>query len=84
MNDGFLRFQVCSETPRQNLQEVLKKHSRHVQMVSQRLKEDGSGELAYRLSMRDPERVDKFLEDLHALPGLSQLTFVSHEEQAEI
>ena len=44
----------------------------------------GDGEVAYRLTMRDPSHSDEMVRELEAVDGISAITFVLHEEQAEI
>lgn len=83
--DGFVRFQLDAEqTGRHKLQTVLDRYCRNTHLVSQRFQETGHGELAYRLTVRDPSRADELVAELRQLDGVSNVTFVLHEEQAEI
>jgi hypothetical protein len=83
--DGFLRFHV---SPGEGSQEapipILARYCRSSHLVSQRFHETGHGELAYRLIMRDPGRADDFVNELRGAAGISQVTFVSHEERVQV
>jgi uncharacterized membrane protein YhiD involved in acid resistance len=83
--DGFVRFHVdAGPGGRSALQTILRRYCRTTQLVSQRFHEGGRGEVAYRLTMRDPSRADQLIDELQHLEGISHVTFVLHEEQAEI
>ncbi len=83
--DGFVRFQIeVGKVGRAALQSVLNRYCRSTHLVSQRFRESGRGELAYRLTIRDPSRADQLVDELQHLAGVSHVTFVLHEEQAEI
>jgi uncharacterized membrane protein YhiD involved in acid resistance len=83
--DGFLRFHLEPGTVAPGtFQDVLFRHCRTTQLVSQRFQEQGLGEIAYRLTMRNPTQADQLVEELRALKGISHVTFVLHEEQAEL
>jgi uncharacterized membrane protein YhiD involved in acid resistance len=85
-SDGFVRFHldVGAGGGRASLQPILHRYCRATRLVSQRFHEGGRGELAYRLTMRDPARADQLVDELQHLEGVSHVTFVLHEEQAEI
>lgn len=83
--DGFVRFHLeLGKTGREILQVVLDRYCRASHLVSQRFEESGQGELAFQLTMRDPARADAFVEELKGLDGVSNVTFVLHEEHAEV
>jgi uncharacterized membrane protein YhiD involved in acid resistance len=83
--DGFVRFQIeIGKVGRNLLQSILNRYCRSTHLVSQRFQESGRGELAYRLTIRDPGRADELVDELQHLEGVSNVTFVLHEEQAEI
>jgi len=83
--DGFVRFHLdAGSAGRSTLQTVLRRYCRTTQLVSQRFHEGGRGEVAYRLTMRDPARADQLVDELQHVEGISHVTFVLHEEQAEI
>ena len=84
-SDGFLRFQLMvGESAQENILTLLRRHCRSTQLISQRFQESGAGEISFRLSMRDPTRSDYLVEELQALPGISNVTFVLHEDQSEV
>ncbi len=83
--DGFVRFQLeTGKTEQQALANVLNRFCRSSHLVSQRFQETGLGELAYQLTMRDPAHSDALVDELRHLEGISHVTFVLHEEQAEV
>ncbi|MFP4380089.1 MAG: DUF4956 domain-containing protein [Candidatus Sumerlaeia bacterium] len=83
--DGFLRFHLdAGSIPMQNIQSLLRRYCKSTQLMSQRFMESGAGEIAYRLNMRDPMKGDRMVEELRTLEGVSNITFVLHEEQAEV
>ena len=83
--DGFVRFHWdMQQTGRPEWQPALRRHCRSSQLVSQRFAESGRGEVAYRLTMRDPTRAEMLVDDLRGTPGISNVTFVLQEEEAEV
>ncbi|MCX7046735.1 MAG: DUF4956 domain-containing protein [Candidatus Sumerlaeota bacterium] len=83
--DGFLRFRIqTGEAGLQDVQQLLSRHCHSISLTSQRFHEAGDGEIAYRLTMRDPGRSEEMVRDLHTISGVSKVNFVLHEEQAEI
>jgi len=83
--DGFVRFQIeVGTVGRAILQSILDRYCRSTHLVSQRFQESGRGELAYRLTIRDPARADQLVDELQHVDGVSHVTFVLHEEQAEV
>ena len=83
--DGFLRFHLePGTTSAEAFQELLQRHCRTTHLVSQRFQESGLGEIAYRLTMRNPAQAGQLVDQLRTLEGVSHITFVLHEEQAEI
>ncbi len=84
-SDGFLRFNIAAgEMIQEKIMKLLRRHCRRTQLVSQRFQEDGSGEIAFRLAMRDPNRSDAMIEEMQDISGLSNVTFVLHEDQSEV
>lgn len=84
-SDGFVRFHFDIETlKRTALQPILDRHCASVQVVSQRFPEQGDGELAYRLTMRNPQQADDFVREMKTVDGVSRVSFVLQEEQAEV
>ena len=85
MGDGFVRIHLDSGTCRRDMaQQVLTRYCRTIHLVSQRFQESGHGELSFRLIMRDPERADDMVGELKGVEGISNVTFVLHEEQAQV
>ena len=84
-SDGFLRFQTqVGETGLRPVNALLQRYCRSTQLISQRFQESGVGEIAFRLAMRDPSRGDEMVDELQSLEGISNITFVLHEDQAEV
>ena len=68
-----------------NLNQVLRRHSRTVQMANQRSAEGGAGsDLSYRLLLRDPARADELVTELRALEGVSRVSSLKAEEESEL
>ena len=85
MGDGFVRIHLDSnECRRDSAQKVLERYCRTIHLVSQRFQESGHGELSFRLIMRDPDRADDMVGELKGVQGISHVTFVLHEEQAQV
>lgn len=85
IGDAFLRFRLqLDQFSRTELQSALRRHCRTSQVVSQRFQEDGQGELAYRLTMRNPSRSDELVRQVKAISGISNVSFVVQEEQGEV
>jgi hypothetical protein len=85
MGDAFLRFQWDIEQLHRDVwQQVLKRHCRFTQLVSQRMHATGGGEVAYRLVMRDPAKADLLVKELRAIEGVHEVSFVLQEEAAEV
>lgn len=85
MGDGFVRIHLDSALcKRAAAQGILERYCRSTHLVSQRFQESGHGELAYRLIMRDPDRADAMVGELKGVEGITHVTFVLHEEQAQV
>ncbi len=83
--DGFLRMHVRSTgSGADAFLGVLRRYCRDMVLVSQRLYEGDHREVAYRLTMRDPQRANELVASLNALEGLSHVTLVLQEEESEI
>ena len=84
-SDGFIRFRLnLSLATPDTISSALNRYCRSTTLVSQRYPETGDGEMAYRLVMRNPRRADEFVEYFRGLSGVSQVSFVLHEEQSEV
>lgn len=85
MGDGFVRIHLDANLcKRAHAQDVLNRYCRSTHLVSQRFQESGQGELAFRLTMRDPDRADDMVGELKQLDGITHVSFVLHEEQAQV
>lgn len=83
--DGFMRFRLEDGEGRLGaLQEILGRYCRSAQLMSQRFHEAGGTELAYRFTMRDPVHAERLVTELQGAQGVSNVTFVLHEEQSEV
>jgi hypothetical protein len=83
--DGFIRFRWQStESPRVEWQRIMKRHCRQTWIVSQRIDDSGGGEISCRLLMRDPARSERLVDELRAVTGISNVTFVLQEDEAEV
>lgn len=85
LGDGFVRIHLdTARCRREAAQSILDRYCRSTHLVSQRFQESGQGELAYRLIMRDPDRADDMVGELKHVAGITHVTFVLHEEQAQV
>lgn len=85
ISDGFIRFQINNELTKHSVYlTILKHYCRKTFLISQRFHDNGIGDIAYRLSMRDPAYADEMVDELKHTEGISNVTFVLQEEQAEI
>lgn len=83
--DGFVRLQIdVGQIGLTTLEDTIKRYALQIQLTSQRFLDSGDGEVAYRLTMRDPSHSDEMVKELEAIDGISAITFVLHEEQAEV
>jgi uncharacterized membrane protein YhiD involved in acid resistance len=84
-SDAFLRFRLApggeGGAP---VQTLLSRYCRRSTLVSERFAEAGDGEIAYRLVLRNPRRASDLMNELRAVGGVSQVSFVLHEEQSEV
>jgi len=84
-SDAFLRFRLAASTVGgAPIQDLLLRHCRRSTLVSERFAEEGDGEIAYRLVLRNPRRASDMVNELKAVNGVSQISFVLHEEQSEV
>ena len=83
-SDAFLRFRLASASGASGIQDLLRRYCRQLTLVSERYSEQGDGEVAYRLVLRNPRRASEFVGELNSTEGVSQVSFVLHEEQSEV
>ncbi len=68
-----------------DLQGLLKRHSRKTICASQRSSEaTGGTDFSYRLMLRDPNRVEDLLGELRELPGVSRVSGLTAEDESEM
>lgn len=85
LGDGMLQFRIeASPGLSAEIQRVLHRHCRHINLLSQRLDENNRGEMTFRLVMRDPQQGDLLVEELRQLTGITNLTFILQEEELEV
>ena len=85
MGDGFVRIHLDTAVCQRSApQRILDRYCRSTHLISQRFQESGQGERAYRLIMRDPDRAAEMVGELKGIDGISHVTFVLHEEQAQV
>ncbi len=64
---------------------LLDRHSRRIQLASQRTHEGYEGvDISFRLLLRDPARVDDLVSELKALEGATQITTLKAEDESEL
>jgi uncharacterized membrane protein YhiD involved in acid resistance len=67
------------------LNQLLKMHSFRAQCASQRSNSENQGtDLSFRVLLRDPRRVAELLSELRNFPGVSRVSSVKAEEEAEL
>jgi hypothetical protein len=67
------------------LEAVLDRHSRRLHRASQRSHEGYEGtDISYRLLLRDTQRSEDLLNELHATKGVSRVTSIQAEEESEV
>jgi hypothetical protein len=67
-----------------DLRGIFDRHSLNALCAAQHSHGKEGIDFSYRLLLRDPQRMDDFLEELRALPGVSRLTGMKAEEQSEV
>lgn len=84
-SDAFLRFQ--SEVNRWNpaeIHNILRRHCFSMNLLTQRIGENGHMDLAYQLAMRDPENGHALVDELQRREGLSSVTFLRQGQEDEV
>ena len=81
---GYLRFQIATAgLDTVALETIIGRHCKRMVLMNQRMGQE-TGEMAWRVVMRDPSRSGRLIAELQGYPGISQLSFVQQEEEAEI
>lgn len=83
--DGYVTLHLAPGTSPALAAPVLGRHCRSVKAVAERRAgADQPYELVYQLGLRDRDRAGELVEDLRALPGLSEVSLALRDELAEI
>lgn len=83
-SDAFLRYRLANAGGGATIQDLLRRYCRRTTLVSERYSEEGDGEVAYRLVLRNPRRASAMVTELKSTMGVSHVSFVLHEEQNEV
>jgi len=67
-----------------NLRRVMSYHSKRAELINERRANDGGVDMAYRVLMRDPARVDELQAALVKVEGLANVSVFMHADEAEI
>ena len=62
---------------------ILDRFARNAECTAHRTRETGGSDVSYRVLLRDPAQIERMLEELRALAGVSRLTTFRAEDQAE-
>ncbi len=84
--DSYLRFLLDEATGSlQGLQPIMRRYCKSSRLVSRRVAAaEGLGEVSFRLTLRDPMKAGEMVADLKEAPGVSDVSLVVQEEQAEV
>ncbi|MGO9114652.1 MAG: DUF4956 domain-containing protein [Thermoguttaceae bacterium] len=67
-----------------NLRRVMSYHAKRAELINERRANDGGVDMAYRVLMRDPGRVDELQAALVKVEGLANISVFMHADEAEI
>jgi hypothetical protein len=67
-----------------NLRQVMGCHAKNAQLINERRANDGGVDMAYRVLLRDPARVDELQVALVQAEGLANVAVFMHADEAEI
>jgi len=67
-----------------NLKHVMGFHAKNTELVNERRANDGGVDMAYRMLLRDPGRVDELQAALVKVEGLANVSVFMHADEAEI
>ncbi len=83
--DGYLTVHLAPGVPSVAAAPVLLRHCRSIKPVAERhAGADQPSELVYQLGLRDRDRAGELVQELRALPGLSEVSLALRDELAEI
>ncbi len=67
-----------------NLRQVMGFHAKRAELLNERRANDGGVDMAYRVLLRDPSRVDELQAALVQAEGLANVSVFMHADEAEI
>jgi hypothetical protein len=67
-----------------NLKHVMGFHATRAELINERRANDGGVDMAYRVLMRDPGRVNELQAALVKVEGLANISVFMHADEAEI
>ncbi|MGA2620277.1 MAG: DUF4956 domain-containing protein [Thermoguttaceae bacterium] len=67
-----------------NLRQVMGFHAKNAELINERRANDGGVDMAYRVLLRDPGRVDELQAALVQTEGLANVSVFMHADEAEI
>ena len=67
-----------------NLNAVLRRHSRRVQLAATRKVGDHGVDMSYRLQLRDPTRSDELQTELEGTEGVERVSIFMREDESEV
>jgi uncharacterized membrane protein YhiD involved in acid resistance len=84
--DSYLRFLLDESGGNlAHLRPILRRYARSFRLVARRVMPgEVVGEVSYRLTLRDPVRAGEMVEELKAAPGVTEVSLVVQEDQAEV
>jgi len=84
--DALLSFRLLGgAVALESLRPVLARHCRRAVLASQRVSEtSGAADFSYRLLLRDPQRSAELAADLAQAEGVSHVSMIQRDEEAEI
>jgi hypothetical protein len=83
--NGFIRIKINTERcSLSDLDTSIRQVCSHFDLVSQQFQNGGSGEVAYRISLKPSQSSVDIVETINDLDGAELITITLHEEQLEI
>ena len=67
-----------------NLKHVMRFHAKRAELINERRANDGGVDMAFRVLLRDPNRVDELQAALVSVEGLANISVFMHADEAEI
>ena len=67
-----------------NLRQVLSQHAMRPRLMNERRSNEGGVDMAYRLLLRDPDRINELQLALAQTQGLTNVAVFLHDDEAEI